>query len=119
MQIEIPCCEAGPLHHIGVKWIRTSWFSINNPISQLSLQLSPGGWLVGGGNLGRWPWLAVALLLALPALRWPLLLQDKRDFLLHPHPDLLAIQRVRDAGQVVRRRVARQSDDVYSGEALV
>lgn len=118
MEFRIPCCEAGPLHHIGVKWIWNSWFSTNNPVSQLSLQLSPGGWLVVGGNLGRWPWLAVALLLALPALRWPLLLQDKRDFLLHPPPDHLAIQRVRDAGQVVCCRVARQSEGVYFGEAL-
>ena len=80
---------------------------------------SPGAGCVGGGNLDRRPLLAVSLPPARAALRWPLILQDKRNLLFYPCPDLHAIRKVLDAGHVVRFQVARQSEGVYFGEALV
>ena len=83
------------------------------------MQHSLGGGFIGGGNLRCLPLLAAsALFVVLAALRRSLLLQDERDLLLHPRPDLPDIRSVLDAGQVVRRWVARQSDGVYFGEAL-
>ena len=81
------------------------------------MQHSFGGGFIGGGNLRRLPLLAAsALFVVLAALRRSLLLQDKCDLLFHPR--LSDIRSVIDAGQVVRCRVARQSDGVYFGEAL-